>query len=156
MSSYTLLCLVEFFKKFTAFLKIYGPGSFGYWPYLLRPFSGPCRRVDTRSSSSYQVEGREVKEVSEEHLDAGLPPVEGERVDGGDGALVGVHVPVNRRLRSSGHQSEKRAGMFYVRSLERRHSGDKDQSFIRKCQVTFSIKTILVGSERCKMFPVYS
>ena len=25
MSSYTLLCLVEFFKKFTAFLKIYDP-----------------------------------------------------------------------------------------------------------------------------------
>ena len=70
--------------------------------------------MGTRSSSSYQVEGREVKEVSEEHLDAGLPPVEGERVDGGDGALVGVHVPVDRRLRSSGHQSEKEAGMFFM------------------------------------------
>ena len=114
MSSYTLLCLVEFFKKFTAFLKIYEPSSFRYWPYLLRPFSGPCRRVGTRSSSSYQVEGREVKEVSEEHLDAGLPPVEGERVDGGDGALVGVHVPVNWRLRSSRHQSEKPVGIFNV------------------------------------------
>ena len=125
MSSYTLLCLVEFFKKFTAFLKIYEPSSFRYWPYLLRPFLGPCPRVGTRSSSSYQVEGREVKEVSEEHLDAGLPPVEGERVDGGDGALVGVHVPVNWRLRSSSHQSEKRAGIFYVCSLERQLSSDK-------------------------------
>ena len=54
----------------------------------------------------YQVKCREVKEVSEEHLDAGLPPVEGEGVDGGDGALVVVHVAVDRRLRGGCHQPE--------------------------------------------------